>query len=76
MMRSRPIQFALVGLAMTIGATYAQDDFNAQEKPCPQELPARTHCYAGQDSNGAVVRVAAEPTRPGQRDPQGRRRRG
>src|SRR5260370_26931739 len=54
----RPVQFALAGLAMTIGTVYAQDDFNAQEAICPKELQAQTHCYAGQDSNGAYYWIA------------------
>ena len=58
MVRSRPIQFALAGLTMSIGVAYAQDDFNAQDTVCPKELPAQTHCYAGQDSNGAYYLVA------------------
>jgi hypothetical protein len=58
MMRSRPIQLALVGLALTIGAACAQDNFNAQEATCPKELPAQTHCYAGQDSKGAYYWIA------------------
>jgi hypothetical protein len=58
MVRLRPIQFALAGLVMSIGVVYAQDDSNAQEKTCPKELPVRTHCYAGQDSNGAYYWIA------------------
>jgi pimeloyl-ACP methyl ester carboxylesterase len=58
MVRLRPIQFALLGLAVTICAAHAQDGFNAQEASCPKELPAQTRCYAGQDSNGAYYWIA------------------
>ena len=58
MLRSRAIQFALVGLAMAVGAACAQEAFDAQEAICPTELPLQTLCYAGQDNNGAYYWIA------------------